>query len=173
MRASRLKRYLPLLVAAYVVAELVLLVTVAEQIGWLLTLLLLLAGFVAGASVVKRAGLRAFAAARRGTVPEGEARTAVTVAGGVLLMIPGFISDLLGLLCLVPPVARRLQRAPMALLRKGPLGDAVRLQEQVRIHRPDGKVVQGEVVHEDGTPHPAPYDYSRRDEPQGRGELRE
>ncbi|WP_236654289.1 FxsA family protein [Streptacidiphilus anmyonensis] len=172
MRASRLKRFLPLLVAAYAVAELVLLVTVAELIGWLPTLLLLLAGFVAGASVVKRAGLKAFAAARKGSVPEGEARTAVTVVGGVLLMIPGFISDVLGLLCLVPPVARRLQRVPMALLRRGPLGDAVRLQEQVRIHRPDGKVVQGQVVHEDGAPASGPYDYSRRDEPQDRGELR-
>jgi UPF0716 protein FxsA len=173
VRASRLKRFLPLLVAAYLVLELVLLVTVAELIGWLLTLLLLLAGFVAGASVIKRAGLKAFAAARKGSMPEGEARTAVTVAGGLLLMIPGFISDVIGLLCLVPPVAKRLQRVPMALLRRGPLGDAVRIQEQVRIHRPDGKVVQGEVIHEDGTPASGPYDYSRRDEPQNRGELRD
>jgi UPF0716 protein FxsA len=173
VRASRLKRFLPLLVAAYLVAELVLLVTVAELIGWLPTLLLLLAGFVAGASVIKRAGLKAFAAARRGSMPEGEARTAVTVAGGLLLMIPGFISDVVGLLCLVPPVAKRLQRIPRALLRRGPLGDAVRLQEQVRIHRPDGKVVQGEVIHENATPAPGPYDYSRRDEPERRGELRD
>jgi UPF0716 protein FxsA len=172
VRASRLKRFLPLLVAAYVVLELVLLVTVAELIGWLLTLLLLLAGFVAGASVIKRAGVKAFAAARKGSMPEGEARTAVTVAGGVLLMIPGFISDVLGLLCLVPPVAKRLQRVPMALLRRGPLGDAVRLQEQVRIHRPDGKVVQGEVIHEDGTPASGPYDYSRRDDEGPYGEIR-
>nr|WP_243639881.1 FxsA family protein [Streptacidiphilus pinicola] len=173
MRASRLKRFLPLLVAAYAVAELVLLVAVAEWIGWLLTLLLLLAGVVAGASVIKRAGLKAFAAARKGdTLPAGEARTAVTVAGGILLMVPGFISDLLGLLCLVPPVAKRLQRAPMALLRRGPLGDAVRLQEQVRIHRPDGKVVQGEVIHEDGAPASGPYDYSRRDDDGPYGELR-
>jgi UPF0716 protein FxsA len=162
---------LPLLVAAYAVLELVLLVMVAEWIGWLLTLLLLLVGFVAGASVIKRAGLKAFAAARKGSVPEGEARTVVTVVGGVLLMIPGFISDALGLLCLVPPVAKQLQRAPMALLRRGPLGNAVRLQEQVRIHRPDGKVVQGEVVHEDGTPASGPYDYSRRDD-DPYGELR-
>jgi UPF0716 protein FxsA len=175
VRSSRLKRFLPLLVAAYAVGELVLLVAVAEWIGWLLTLVLLLAGLAAGASVIKRAGLRAFAAARRGGggLPEGEARTAVTVVGGLLLMIPGFISDVVGLLCLVPPVAKRLQRVPMALLRRGPLGDAVRLQEQVRIHRPDGKVVQGEVIHEDGAPASGPYDYSRRDAPQPRGELRD
>ena len=172
MRASRLKRFLPLLVAAYAVLELVLLVAVAEWIGWLLTLLLLLAGVVAGASVIKRAGLKAFAAARKGSVPEGEARTAVTVAGGILLMVPGFLSDVLGLLCLVPPVAKRLQRVPMALLRRGPLGDAVRFQEQVRIHRPDGKVVQGQVVHEDDAPPAGPYDYSRRDDEGPYGELR-
>ncbi|MEY9874722.1 UPF0716 protein FxsA [Streptacidiphilus sp. MAP12-33] len=172
VRASRLKRFLPLLVAAYVLLELWLVVTVAGLIGWLLVLLLLLAGFVAGASVIKRAGLKAFAAARKGSMPEGEARTAVTVAGGVLLMVPGFLSDALGLLCLIPPVAKRLQRAPMALLRRGPLGDAVRLQEQVRMHRPDGKVVPGEVVHEDGTPASGPYDYGRRDDEGPYGELR-
>jgi UPF0716 protein FxsA len=169
VRASRLKRFLPLLVVAYVLLELWLVITVADLIGWLLVLLLLLAGFVAGASVIKRAGLKAFAAARAGSMPEGEARTAVTVAGGVLLMLPGFLTDVLGLLCLVPPVARRLQRVPLTLLRRGPLGDAVRLQEQVRMHRPDGKVVPGEVIHEDD----APYDYSRRDDAQGRGELRD
>jgi UPF0716 protein FxsA len=172
VRASRLKRFLPLLVVAYVLLELWLMVIVAEQIGWLLVLLLLLAGFVAGASVIKRAGLKAFAAVRKGgALPEGDARTAVAMAGGVLLMIPGFITDVLGLLCLVPPVARRLQRAPMALLRRGPLGDAVRLQEQVRMHRPDGKVVQGEVVQEDGSP-TSPYDYSRRDDEGPYGSLR-
>ncbi|SEM24189.1 FxsA family protein [Streptacidiphilus jiangxiensis] len=172
VRASRLKRFLPLLVVAYVLLELWLVVAVADLIGWLLVLLLLLAGFVAGASVIKRAGLKAFAAARAGNMPEGEARTAVTVAGGVLLMVPGFLTDVLGLLCLLPPVAKRLQRVPMGLLRRGPLGDAVRLQEQVRMHRPDGKVVPGEVIHEDGTPTDR-YDYSRRDDAQGRGELRE
>jgi UPF0716 protein FxsA len=162
VRGSRLKRFLPLLVALYVLLELWIMVELAQVLGWLAVLALLAGGVLLGGWVIKRAGLRALRATRKGSLPEGEARTAVAIAGGVLLMVPGFLSDVLGLLFLVPPVAKRLRRLPMRLLRRGPLGDAVRLQEQLRMHRPDGKVVEGEVIHSDGGARP--YDYSRRDD---------
>lgn len=75
--------------------------------------------------------------------------------GGLLLMIPGIVSDAAGLLLLVPPVRSWLGRyAERSLERRmraaspGSLSDAF---QQARIHRPDGKVVQGEVIREDGT----------------------
>lgn len=73
--------------------------------------------------------------------------------GGLLLMIPGLASDALGLLLLLPPVQKAVGRyAERTVDRKlrtatpGTLGDAF---QQARMHRPDGKVVQGEVIKHD------------------------
>ncbi|MDT0454970.1 FxsA family membrane protein [Streptomyces sp. DSM 41527] len=74
------------------------------------------------------------------------------MAGGLLLMIPGLVSDAMGLLCLFPPTGKLIQRRAEKLLNRragyapGSFGDAF---QQARMHRPDGKVVQGEVIHED------------------------
>ena len=59
-RRSRLGRYLPLGLAAWLVLEIWLLTVVAGAAGGMAVLLLLVAGFVAGAVVIKRAGRRAF-----------------------------------------------------------------------------------------------------------------
>ncbi|MBC3841822.1 FxsA family protein [Streptacidiphilus sp. 4-A2] len=138
-------RFLPLALAAWVVLEIWLLIEVAQLIGWFALLVLLLASAVLGGWVVKRAGLRAVRATAAG---QAEARTAVSIAGGLLLILPGMLSDLLGLACLFPPTAALLRRIPAALLRRGggPISEAYRMQEQLRIHRPDGKVVPGEVI---------------------------
>lgn len=75
------------------------------------------------------------------------------MAGGLLLMIPGLVSDALGLLCLFPPTGKLIQRRAEKLMTRrsghgyapGTFGDAF---QQARMHRPDGKVVQGEVIRE-------------------------
>lgn len=73
--------------------------------------------------------------------------------GGLLIMLPGLISDVLGLVLLVPPVRSVLRRSVERSLERrvraaspGTIGDAY---QQARIHRPDGKVVPGEVIRED------------------------
>ncbi|MFG3204332.1 FxsA family membrane protein [Streptomyces sp. NPDC048192] len=155
-RRSRLRRYLPLGVAAWLVLEIWLLTLVAGAAGGLAVFLLLVAGLVAGSAVIKRAGRRAFQslneALRRGGSPEGGGN-GLMMLGGLLLMIPGVLSDAAGLLLLLPPVQRAVRRYTENALDKrlrtaapGSLGDAF---QQVRIHRPDGKVVPGEVVRED------------------------
>lgn len=168
-------RFLPLALVAWVILEIWLLVLVAQVIGWGALLLLLLVSAALGGWVVKRAGMRALRATAAGSA---EAGTAVSIAGGLLLILPGLLSDLLGLACLFPPTARVLRRLPGRLLRRGggPIADAYRLQEQLRIHRPDGKVVPGEVIvgevvdEHPGKPKPNPsapahpYDYGRRDQ---------
>lgn len=160
-RRGRLRRALPLLVAAWLVLEIWLVIQVASVTGWLLVLILLLLGVVVGGRLIKRAGLKALRAAsvsfERGTMPPpgaSETGTSLTVLAGLLLILPGFLSDLIGLTLLFPPtralwrlVGRRAARSVLAASGAGdPLADALRLQEQLRIHRPDGKVVQGEVV---------------------------
>ncbi|MEV5387901.1 FxsA family membrane protein [Streptomyces sp. NPDC052721] len=156
-RRSRLRRYVPLGLAAWLVLEIWLLTLVAGAVGGFTVVLLLVAGVVAGSVVIKRAGRRAFQslneALQQGGSPARGGGNGLMMLGGLLLMIPGLVSDAAGLLLLLPPVQKAVSRlAESALersLRKaapGSLGDAF---QQVRIHRPDGKVVQGEVVRED------------------------
>ncbi|GHG08780.1 FxsA family membrane protein [Streptomyces hydrogenans] len=169
-KRSRARTFLPLGLAAWLVLEIWLLTVVANAAGGLTVLLLLIGGAVLGAAVIKRAGRRAFAnltstfqqaqaAAQSGTVPDAadrkgaEDRNGFLMLGGLLLMIPGLISDVAGLLLLVPQVRTALGRTAeraverrMAAASPGSLQDAF---QQARIHRPDGKVVQGEVIRDD------------------------
>ncbi|GAA1107461.1 FxsA family membrane protein [Kitasatospora arboriphila] len=167
-RRSTLRRVLPLLVAAWLVLEIWLVTVVASAAGWFTVLVLLLAGVFTGGWLVKRAGLRAFSAAveqsRDPRPKQAQTATTMTVLAGVLLIVPGFLSDVLALTLLFPPT-RALwragaRRAARDVLRStAPVGedrfaDAMRLQEQLRIHRPGGTVIQGEVVEPGAGPGP-------------------
>ncbi|KAB1150816.1 FxsA family protein [Streptomyces luteolifulvus] len=158
-RRSRLRTFLPLGIAAWLVLEIWLLTVVAGASNGFVVFLLLLAGFVLGAVVIKRAGRRAFQnlneALQRGEAPSDSrgGGNGLMMLGGLLLMLPGLVSDAVGLLLLVPPVQKAVSRyAERTFERKlraaapGTLGDAF---QQVRIHRPDGKVVQGEVIRDE------------------------
>ncbi|MCG7207997.1 FxsA family membrane protein [Streptomyces arenae] len=166
-RRSRLARYLPLGLAAWLVLEVWLLTVVAGAAGGMTVFLLLVAGLVAGSVVIKRAGRRAFQslneAIRRGGSPERGGGNGLMMLGGLLLMIPGLVSDALGLLLLLPPVqkavSRRTERALDRRLRAAAPGTLGNAFQQARMHRPDGKVVQGEVIRNGGP--------DRGDEPAG------
>jgi UPF0716 protein FxsA len=156
-RRSRLRTFLPLGVAAWLVLEIWLLSVVAGASSGFVVFLLLLAGFVLGGAVIKKAGRRAFQnlneALQRGGTPQRGGGNGLLMLGGLLLMIPGLISDAVGLLLLVPPVQKALSRSVERTFDRklreaapGTFGDAF---QQARMHRPDGKVVQGEVVRED------------------------
>ncbi|GHD25009.1 membrane protein [Streptomyces violarus] len=163
-RRSRLRTFLPLGLAAWLVLEIWLLTVVAGASSGLVVFLVLLAGLVLGSVVIKRAGRRAFrnlsealqqqqsgampAAARPNSEGNG-----LMMLGGLLLMIPGLVSDAVGLLLLLPPVQKAVSRsAERTFERKlreadpGTLGEAF---QQARMHRPDGKVVQGEVIRDE------------------------
>ncbi|MCD9899937.1 FxsA family protein [Streptomyces sp. MT29] len=174
-RRSRARRFLPLALAAWLVLEIWLLTVVASAAAGLTVLLLLVAGAVLGTVVIKRAGRRAFknltetlqqmpgqpGATEAPQVTGGKASqgNGLLMLGGLLLLIPGLISDAAGLLLLIPPVRALIsRRAEESLERRmraaspGSLSDAF---QQARMHRPDGKVVQGEVIREDGTQPPS------------------
>lgn len=167
-RRSRLRTFLPLGIAAWLVLEIWLLTMVASAASGFTVFLLLVAGFVLGSVVIKRAGRRAFRnltetlqQQQSGVAPTtgGGNGNGLMMLGGLLLMIPGLISDVVGLLLLIPPVQKALSRyAERTIERKireaapGSVGDAF---QQARIHRPDGKVVPGEVIREEGPQGPA------------------
>ncbi|MGW0756550.1 FxsA family membrane protein [Streptomyces sp. NPDC002814] len=164
-RRSRLRTFLPLSIAAWLVLEIWLLTVVAGASSVFTVFLLLLAGLVLGAVVIKRAGRRAFRnltetlqqqqSGATPPAPSGNSEgNGLMMLGGLLLMLPGLVSDAVGLLLLVPPVqkaiSRYAQRTFERTLREaagsGTLGDAF---QQARMHRPDGKVVQGEVIRDE------------------------
>ncbi|WLW56544.1 FxsA family membrane protein [Streptomyces sp. YU58] len=172
-RRSRLRTVLPLGIAAWLVLEIWLLTVVAGAASGFTVFLILLTGLVLGSVVVKRAGQRALQnlneALQRGGAPSGSSNgggNGLMMLGGLLLMLPGLISDALGLLLLIPPVQKALGRyAERTFDRKlreagaGTLGGAF---QQARMHQPDGKVVQGEVIRDE--PGDRPQD-TPRDQP--------
>ncbi|TWE21145.1 UPF0716 protein FxsA [Kitasatospora atroaurantiaca] len=173
---SRLRRVLPLVITAWLVLEIWLLTVVASQLGWFAVLMLLVGGAFLGGWLIKRAGLKALSAAiEQSKQPQSEqpqTGTSMTVLAGVLLILPGFLSDALALTLLLPPtralwraVGRRLTKAALRSttpVGADPFADAARLQEQLRIHRPDGKVIQGEVVEPGAGPSSGPSDTEYR-----------
>jgi UPF0716 protein FxsA len=109
---------LPLVILFVIVpiAELALIIQVGEAIGVWWTIALLIADSLLGSWLMRsqgRATWRRFnLATAEGRVPAREVLDGVLVIfGGALLLTPGFISDILGLLLLLPPtraVARRI-----------------------------------------------------------------
>jgi UPF0716 protein FxsA len=97
------------------VLELLVLVQVAQAIGGLEVFLLLVAQGLLGSWIVRREGTRAWRrlneAVASGRMPEkGGADAALTLAGGLLLALPGLLTDVPALLCLLPftrPLVRR------------------------------------------------------------------
>lgn len=82
-------------------------------VGW--TLLLLLATSLPGGWLVRREGVRAwrqFSAAVAEGRPPGRAAIdgMLVLLGGLLVLLPGFVGDVLGLLCLLPPTRTLLGR---------------------------------------------------------------
>ncbi|MGH2867308.1 MAG: FxsA family protein, partial [Solirubrobacteraceae bacterium] len=97
------------------VAELFVAIKVAEAIGVLLTILLLIASWPLGLWLLRAEGRAAWqrlsAAIAAGRPPAREVLNgALVMVGGALLIVPGFITDVVGLLLLLPPT-RRLARA--------------------------------------------------------------
>jgi UPF0716 protein FxsA len=97
----------------YPLIELVTIFLVAQWIGWGWTLLLLVAGLPIGFGIMRNAGGAAMAdlqaAAQTGSPAPGQGRHAVTMLAGLLIAIPGFWTDLAGLLLVLPPIQRMVR----------------------------------------------------------------
>jgi UPF0716 protein FxsA len=103
---------LALLVLVFIVVpavELFVIIQVGHEIGAINTIGLLLLMGVAGAWLVKREGVGVLRRIQRvsaaGGIPTRElADGFLILCGGALMLLPGFVSDLLGLALLLPPV---------------------------------------------------------------------
>jgi UPF0716 protein FxsA len=121
---------LVLLLIVVPIAELYVIIQVGHVLGVVNTLALLVLISFTGAWLMKREGLTTWRRAQRqvdaGVVPGKElVDGALIVLAGALLVAPGFITDALGLLLLLPPVRagvrsfsrRRLQRRVYSIQR--------------------------------------------------------
>ncbi|NKQ58513.1 FxsA family protein [Amycolatopsis sp. K13G38] len=100
----------------YVVAEVAAVWAVSSAVGVLGTLGLLVAGAFLGSWLARREGARAARAfmttARSGRSPVNEVTDGMLIGlGGLLIMVPGFLSDIAGLLMLLPPTRGVIRRA--------------------------------------------------------------
>lgn len=100
-----------ILFIVFPLTELTLLILVGQTIGVLPTLGLVILTAVLGIALLQRQGYAALASARRkmeiGRMPAEEMVNGVFLAvGGMLLLLPGFITDFLGLCCLTPGIRR-------------------------------------------------------------------
>lgn len=103
-----------LLFVALPLIEIALFIAIGAQIGLLATLGLIVLGALAGVSILRGQQERALAMMQGGLrVQPGTflAQGAFRVLAGLLLILPGFLTDALGLLLLIPPLQRALVRA--------------------------------------------------------------
>ena len=106
---------LVLLLIAWPAIEIFALIEVAQAIGWLLAVAILLGTSVLGAQLLRIQGRSAI---ERVSLAVTERRAPGRAAidgllgflGGVLLVIPGFVTDALGALLLLPPIRALTRR---------------------------------------------------------------
>ncbi|MDG9922022.1 MULTISPECIES: FxsA family protein [unclassified Pseudomonas] len=143
------------LLLLFPIIELAVLIQVGSAIGVLPTLLLVIGTAVLGSVLLRVAGVATAWRARerlaRGEMPEQEMFEGLLIAvGGGLLLLPGFISDAIGLLCLIPFTRRlmigRLQRRAQeqALRQRAFFDDA-----QARSGQTHPQVIEGEYQRRD------------------------
>jgi UPF0716 protein FxsA len=107
-----------LLVLAFVVVpliELVAIIQVGQLIGTPWTIALLVIDSIVGAVLLKRESRRAWSDFREalaaGRWPGDEVtQGGLVIVGGALLLTPGFVTDLVGLLALLPPTRAAIAR---------------------------------------------------------------
>ncbi|WP_148613238.1 FxsA family protein [Nocardioides rubriscoriae] len=159
--ATARRRLSWVLVAAFVVVpilEIYVLIQVGQVIGAWWTIALLIADSILGSWLIKREGGRAWrgltSALDSGRMPATElADGALILIGGTLMLSPGFVTDVAGILLILPltrPVFRRLLAGVVArrLTVVGPLGPRGPFGASTgrRDAQHPGPVVRGEVI---------------------------
>lgn len=114
-------RFIFLLFIIVPILELWVLIEVGSKIGALPTIFLIFFTAVVGLALLRQQGLstllRVNQRMEQGQIPAAEILEGVMLAiGGVLLLTPGFVTDIIGFACLLPP-SRKLLVASM--LRQG------------------------------------------------------
>jgi UPF0716 protein FxsA len=140
-----------LLFFGYPLLEVATAYAIAIWIGWGWMLLLVLAGIPLGFALMRNAGDAAMAdmqeAAQTGREPDAS-RYGLSFAGGLLIAIPGFWSDLVGILLVIPLTQRLFRQSARTWL-----SSRVTSVHMPGVHYPGtGDIVQGTVIRVDEDP---------------------
>ncbi len=123
---SSLRLALLLVFVAFPLIEIAVLIKAGETIGFWPTISLLIGAATLGVLVIRQQGLtmvgRMLAAANEGRLPvEPLLDGYALVVAGALLIVPGFVSDVIGLLLLVPPLRAWAIRSALSGFAGGPV----------------------------------------------------
>ena len=104
-------------------AEIAMFIFIGTKIGLLPTLLMIAATSFIGMFIVKKAGLQSFRKIQQDVVTGNAPGAALIegalfVIGAILLLVPGFISDLFAVLLIVPTTRKLFMGPIFSLLRK-------------------------------------------------------
>ena len=159
-----------LLLLALPVAELFVLVRLADAIGGWRVFLLVLASGLIGAQVARLAGLHVIAQSQKaiatGTLPSASVLNgALLLLAAVLLITPGVITDVLAIVLLIPwsrrlvgeSVVARIERAvaegQLRVMQSRPVGQARARHDPNMVIDTEGETVESTVTRpEDDTP---------------------
>nr|WP_183736866.1 FxsA family protein [Rhizobium pisi] len=152
---------LPAFILLMPLAEIAGFVVVGRTIGLALTLALVMASFVIGVILLRKQGIgilrRMSSEGRNGVMPGRELlQPAMNVIAALLLIIPGFLSDIIAILILIPPVRdfvwRAIAKRFVVVNAKG--GFSPGPQNDFRDRKPNSKVVDldEEDYHRDPKP---------------------
>jgi UPF0716 protein FxsA len=151
--------------------ELFLLLAVGREIGIVPTIAMIIATALIGAALAKREGLRVYTEWQRAIaemrVPdEGITSGLLVLVGGALLIAPGVLTDIVGILLMIAPIRRVVARFIEARVKKhletaaasGAQPGVFRVQTsgfdfravsvgpRVRVQRPQPRVIEGDGV---------------------------
>lgn len=141
-----------LLFIVFPIAELYVIIRVGSSIGFLNTLGLIVLVAVVGSWLVKREGMRVWRkfndSVSQGRVPTREIVDGVLIlAAGALLLTPGFLTDVAGVLALFPPTRAVFRTMLLKRAQRGTV--IVRGFGSTRGHR--AAPMSGDVIDTDGT----------------------
>jgi len=149
-----------LLLLALPVAELLLLLRLADAIGGWRVFLLLVASGLIGAQIARMAGLHVFAQSQKaiatGTLPSASVLNgALLLLAAVLLITPGVITDVLAIVLLIPwsrgligkRVVARIERAVLDVMHdNGAMLALARARDFAAARSPHGRTMQRLVL---------------------------
>lgn len=146
-----------LLFIAVPLIEMVILIQVGGMIGVLPTVLLVILTAVAGIWLLRAQGIATMARVQqkleRGELPETELLEGVMlIIGGALLLTPGFATDFLGFVCLLPGLRRPLASRIIASATFRQFGTGSPFNAGQRRPGDNGDVIDGEFSEESDAP---------------------
>lgn len=143
-------RFWPILFLAVPITEVYLLIEVGGIIGAGWTILLIVLTAIIGVNLLRQQGvstlMRANQAMSQGQIPAMEMMEGIFLAvGGALLITPGFFTDAIGFICLLPFTRRTIIRK---LLLNSTVRSSYSVHQETRGHK-DSHTIEGEFHRDD------------------------